>query len=414
MSLRYTGAWLQDGTFNPLTAPTGSPYLQYGGIWTTSQATDAVASGTWAVPPSPHLYAWGYNNRGQLGLGSITSYSSPKQVGSLTIWTKVGYGNGFTLAIKPDGTLWSWGYNNVGQLGLGNITSYSSPKQVGSLTNWSTVCNADFGGGGGPSSFAIKTDGTLWAWGQNSSGQLGLNNLTLYSSPIQVGSLTNWKYVSTGGLAVLAIKTNGTLWGWGSGTGYKLGLGNTTTYSSPTQVGSLTNWFSVCAGQQIPSGSLNVGIAVKTDGTMWTWGYSNSGGFGTGLVGYCSSPKQVGALTTWVSAASATESAIALKTDGTLWTWGKNQFGQLGQGNLTYLSSPKQVGSLTNWSKPTFGGNAAVLKTDGTLWVWGNNSQGQLGLGNTTYCSSPKQVGSLTNWLSVTAGYYFTLAIAKT
>jgi alpha-tubulin suppressor-like RCC1 family protein len=107
-------------------------------------------------------------------------------VGALSTWLKLSGGYQFPLAIKTDGTLWTWGSNNRGELGLGNTTYYSSPKQIGALTTWlSTACGTYFG-------IATKSDGTLWTWGQNTSGQLGLGNRTSYSSPKQVGSLTTW------------------------------------------------------------------------------------------------------------------------------------------------------------------------------------------------------------------------------
>ena len=167
--------------------PVSYPYIQYGGVWTTSQATDAVASGTWAVPPQPHLLTWGYNNQGQLALGNQINYSSPKQVGSLTNWKQIaGFGNLGAGAVKTDGTLWTWGDGLFGVLGLGNSTYYSSPKQVGALTNWKQYSGLNY------SSLAIKTNGTLWSWGYNGQGQLGLGNQTSYSSPVQIGSLTTW------------------------------------------------------------------------------------------------------------------------------------------------------------------------------------------------------------------------------
>ena len=128
-------------------------------------------------------------------------------------------------------TLFAWGNNNFGQLGLGNRTNYSSPKQIGSLTNWSNCVSTQ------STTAAIKTDGTLWTWGGNLSGILGLGNTTWYSSPKQVGALTNWKSVS-GFSGILALKTDGTMWGWGSN---QSGI-FPNNYSSPKQVGSATNW----------------------------------------------------------------------------------------------------------------------------------------------------------------------------
>ena len=157
--------------------------------------------------------------------------------------------------------LWSWGYNSYGGLGDGTTTSKSSPIQIGALTSWASVSAS--GPAGLAGSAAIKTDGTLWTWGKNAYGQLGLSNITNYSSPKQVGSLTNWQYVDQNDRFCLAIKTDGTLWSWGK-NGYNLGLGNSTNYSSPVQIGSLTDWAKVYGG----SGNVT---AIKTDGTLWSW-----------------------------------------------------------------------------------------------------------------------------------------------
>ena len=143
--------------------------------------------------------------------------------------------------------LWSWGYYPFGQLGLGNTNAYSSPKQVGALTNWSSVsCGSYF-------TVSIKTDGTLWSWGYNYTGQLGLGNTTSYSSPKQVGALTNWLSVSCGYFHTVSIKTDGTLWSWGRNNSGQLGLGNTTNYSSPKQVGALTSWTKLFKGSTTQS-----------------------------------------------------------------------------------------------------------------------------------------------------------------
>jgi alpha-tubulin suppressor-like RCC1 family protein len=160
-----------------------------------------------AAAALPNLWAWGYNGSGQLGLGNTTNYSSPKAVGALATWSEVSaantYGGGsFCLAIKTDGTLWAWGRNNTGQLGIGNTTTYSSPKQIGALTTWSKTA-----AGAGGFSLAIKTNGTLWSWGSNAYGQLGFGNTTAYSSPKQIGALTTWSKVSAGARSSLVIST---------------------------------------------------------------------------------------------------------------------------------------------------------------------------------------------------------------
>ena len=351
------------------------------------------------------LWSWGANSTGQLGLGDVITRSSPVQVGALTDWSSISGGNTVATAIKTDGTLWSWGSNSLGELGLGNATARSSPVQVGALTSWSKVSS------GFQCAFAIKTDGTLWSWGASGYGRLGLGDAgTNRSSPVQVGALTTWSVVSVSSHS-LAVKTDGTLWSWGHNTHGQLGLGDVTLRSSPVQVGALTTWSSVVA-------ALGSSFAVKTDGTLWSWGRNNSGGLGLGDATNRSSPVQVGALTTWSSKIDAsgifgpygvgpgTVHVLAVKTDGTLWSWGASSQGQLGLGDVTARSSPVQVGALTTWNECACGmvnfygrGFSSAIKTDGTLWTWGDNTA--LGLGDFTNRSSPVQVGALTTWISV-------------
>jgi alpha-tubulin suppressor-like RCC1 family protein len=345
------------------------------------------------------LWAWGLNTSGELGLGNTTSISSPVQVGTLTNWNQVTCGDGFNLAVKSDGTLWSWGKAGTvgatafGQLGLGDNTSRSSPVQIGTLTNWKQAAT------GATHSIAIKTDGTMWIWGKNVFGELGLNDRTHRSSPVQVGSLTNWKQADGGERHTAAVKTDGTLWTWGLNNIGQLGLNDLVHRSSPVQVGSLTNWNQIACG-------FDFNIAVKTDGTLWTWGSNSGGRLGDGTVTNRSSPVQIGSLTNWKQAASgsASGSSLAVKTDGTLWAWGVNGDGTLGLGDSTNKSSPVQVGTLTNWKQINASSHSLAVKTDGTLWAWGRNGNGQLGLGNTTSISSPVQVGTLTNWKQAAVG----------
>jgi len=340
------------------------------------------------------LYTWGYNAQGALGLGNTTNYSSPQQVGVSTSWTSIA-GGPQSIAIKTDGTLWTWGKNLSGQLGLGNTIYYSSPRQVGALTNWLSAA------AGYSDTFAIKTDGTLWGWGSNGAGTLGLNNPnTDYSSPRQVGALTNWKNIAGGNGNAIAVKTDGTLWSWGQNQYGQLGLNTSGAYTnqnSPVQVGNLSNWLSAVAGGNA------IVAAIKTDGTLWTWGLNNYGQLGLGNRTNYSSPVQIGALTSWKKISLGFYHSTAIKTDGTLWSWGANSNGQLGLGNITNYSSPVQVGALTTWQSLGAGGAyfTSTLKTDGTLWTWGSGYGGELGLNSTISSSSPLQVGALTSWIAV-------------
>ena len=290
--------------------------------------------------------------------------------------------------------LYSWGMNGNGDLGLGDTTNRSSPTQISAYTTWSQIS------GGNAYSAVIKTDGTLWSWGYNFNfGSLGLGDTTNRSSPVQVGALTTWSKVSAGRLACFAIKTDGTLWGWGIGNYGGLGQGNTISRSSPVQIGALTTWSKASAFDHT--------AAIKTDGTLWSWGQNNYGQLGIGIAGNYqgrSSPVQIGALSTWSKISAGTYHSMAIKTDGTMWSWGYN-IGQLGLGDTIRRSSPVQVGALTTWLNVSAGKYySAAIKTDGTLWAWGRNYVGQLGLGNTANTSSPVQIGALTTWASISAG----------
>jgi alpha-tubulin suppressor-like RCC1 family protein len=365
----------------------------------------------WPPPPPPSagtLWVWG-----SATTNGIATYSSPVQIGSLTDWAKISSSQASVsntisiihhMAVKSNGTLWAWGYNGYGELGLNDRTHRSSPVQVGSLTDWKEVAVGD------THSIAVKTDGSLWAWGKNTTGQLGLGDITHRSSPVRVGSLTDWSTVAGTFSGSFAIKTNGGLWSWGANASGVLGHNNTTNLSSPVRVGTLTDWQKIISS----GGHRGSAAAIKTDGGLWAWGDNFYGTLGFNDRTHRSSPTRVGTLTDWKEISIANTHSVSVKTNGSLWTWGNNSDGRLGSGNITHRSSPVQVGSLTDWNligaagqyfaftTPSIGdgvaGFSAAIKTDGSLWTWGANGTGQLASGNVTPRSSPVQVGSLTNW----------------
>jgi alpha-tubulin suppressor-like RCC1 family protein len=368
----------------------------------TSGTASANSANTIVVPPEQQLWAWGINGYGRLGLNNTIDRSSPVQVGALTTWSQASTGDGSTVAVANDGTMWSWGRNNFGQLGRNSTTDFSSPVQIGALTNWyEAVISGTETTPAETFCAAIKTDGTLWTWGNNTFGRLGLNDTVRRSSPVQVGSLATWLVVSMARPGFcLAIKTDGTLWAWGENYSGQLGLNDTPLRSSPVQVGSDTDWQRISTGGQ-------ASFAIKTNGTLWSWGGNGQGrlgqNVGQGDVANRSSPVQIGALTTWsrVSAANGGFCA-AVKTDGTLWAWGYGGSGQLGQNNIITRSSPVQIGALTTWSDVSLNASGCfAIKTDGTMWSWGFNGYGRLGLNDTANRSSPVQIGALTKWISL-------------
>src|SRR3989338_5468335 len=224
------------------------------------------------------VYVWFKDSAGNV---SVVVSDSITYSPTTTNWSSVSAGYYHTIAIKTDWTLWAWGFNNYGQLGDGTTTNRSSPTQIGSGTNWSSVS------AGGYHTVAIKTDGTLWVWGNNGNGKLGDGTTTDRYSPVQIGRGTNWSTVSAGGYHTVAIKTDGTLWVWGNNGNGKLGDGTTTDRYSPVQIGSGTNWSSVSTGGHHT-------IAIKTDGTLWAWGYNVYGGLGDGTTTDRTTPTQIG------------------------------------------------------------------------------------------------------------------------
>ena len=284
-----------------------------------------------------------------------------------------------------------------GRLGLGDTVSRSSPVQIGALTTWSSVAS------GGPHALGIKIDGTLWAWGTNTTyGSLGDGTLINRSSPVQIGTLGTWSSVTVGNSGNSALKSDGTLWSWGKNYFGPLGLGTAgsgLTCSSPTQVGTLAT------GRNVSAGTHNR-LAIRTDGTLWAWGRNNNNGqLGLGDIIHRSSPVQVGTLATWSIASSGGDHSLAVKTDGTLWAWGGGATGPLGLGDTIARSSPVQIGTLTTWSAVCTGTYSSLaIKTNGTLWGWGNGSSGEQGQSDTVSRSSPVQVGTLATWTSMAIG----------
>jgi alpha-tubulin suppressor-like RCC1 family protein len=370
----------------------------------------AGAGGAVPAPDPGPMYAWGDNQTsGTVGDNTEINRSSPVQIGDLETWTVVaGYQTRF--AVKEDGTLWAWGSNRVGEQGHGDVVERSSPVQVGSLTDWGQgyhQIDGDY-----YHFMFVKSDGTLWGTGSNGAGQLGQNNVISRSSPVQVGSLTTWSKVCAHGTMTHAIKTDGTLWAIGSGYRGAGGNGDVLSYSSPIQIGSATTWTDISGGTQF-----TIGIS---DGKLFAWGRNKRGKMGfdgstagisaIATEGEMSSPVQVGTLTDWSKIQCTSDSALGVTDSGKLFSWGESFMGRLGLNDATNHSSPTQVGSLTDWVDISSGaGLAGSVKANGTLWMWGGGaggSGGGVGDGNAIHRSSPVQIGSLTDWSDVHAEWY--------
>jgi alpha-tubulin suppressor-like RCC1 family protein len=379
--------------------------------WKLNQWYDQNVAGNVSYSGLPILYALGGdNNYGQLGLNDKVLRSSPTQVPGTT-WDgdNIRYVGDHAVLRKTDGTLWSVGSAGWGKLGLNDeSTDQSSPTQIPGTT-WSTVASID----AGQISAATKTDGTLWVWGKNNYGVMGQNQAYSgpakgRSSPTQIPG-TTWSSASAAPSQVNAIKTDGTLWTWGDNSNGRHGLNTPqfANYSSPVQLpGTWTKTIVTSSGAC---------FGWKSDTELWSWGYHGRGTIGQGNYQSISSPVQIPG--DWPSGVGKFSGfyrgAAAVKSDGTLWVWGWNNKGQVGDNSTIARSSPTQVPGTT-WSQVGSGNyQTLATKTDNTLWGWGLNSQGQLGINDNVSYSSPVQVPG-TIWSGpVNAGMNVSSVIAQ-
>ena len=316
----------------------------------TSVATGGGWNATWATKTDGSLWAWGDNRFGQYGDATSISSTTPKRIGKDVGFARVAAGFGHYVAIRTDGSLVGWGGNSVGQLGLGTtVLSSATPTLIG--TGYSDVAT------GGMHTIALKTDGSLWTWGNNVSGALGVVSAETCqpsypypcsSKPSLVG--TGYKAISAGASHTVALKSDGALWAWGDNSAGQLGVESTDfckegSNNTGTNVNHLacaltpklvgTGFVSVSAGYQHT-------LAIKTDGTLWAWGTNYWGYLGDGgSTGAIVAPKKIGSGFTRVAAGGYV--SVAIKADGTVWSWGWNQFGNLGDGTLVGHLAPALV-----------------------------------------------------------------------
>ena len=322
------------------------------------------------------LIGWGSNNFGQLGTGSQNPEPTPAKVIEHPI-SKVSLGGRHALALDNEQKLYAWGSNKDGQLGLADLNETLSPTLV-------MLDEVESISAGNKHSLAIKTDGSLWSWGNNAYGQLGTLSELNANEPTAVEELTNVMQASAGGYHSLAVKYDGSVWSWGSNVYGELGNGSYDKQTLPAKILGLDNVIQVVAGH-------THSLALTEDGRVWSWGNNFAGQIGNGLLGEgVATPIQIDELENVVAVAAGYGHSVALKTDGTVWTWGNNHYGQLGAENLFYSLLPLEVEGLTD-VVAVFAGynNTLVLTKDGHVVTFGDNHVGQLGDGSFEESATP-------------------------
>ena len=326
------------------------------------------------------LYCWGDNSEKQLGIAQARNpLLSPGQLAGGR-WMATTTGQFHACAMDSSNVVTCWGRADSGQLGKVGATN----GQVVQVTDsdWATVS------AGAYHTCAKKLDNSLWCWGQNFSGQLGLglSAPTESDAPAKIVDDTTWATLSVGSGRGCATKSDGTLWCWGSNSNGQIGVGTTVTAFVPTQVAG-SGFISVSAGASHT-------CAVHADGTLACWGFNDIGQLGDGTTGQKSVPTRVGA-SDWALAGAGASHTCAIKMDGSLWCWGDNSTGQLGDGTMTNHLQPTRVTTPAGpWSGLALGnGHTCASLSVGSLYCWGDNSKGQLGDGTTTPRTKPTLIG---------------------
>ncbi len=349
-----------------------------------------------AIKSDGTLWTWGGNASGQLGNGTTTTGTSPAQITSSSTFASVAAGSDFALAIDSSRALWAWGDNGSGQFGndaTGSTNSTPTEVSTGPTTTNSTTPTWMTVAAGTGFAVAIASDGTLWTWGANGSGQLGNGTTTSSLTPIQPTGTTGstWTAVAAGSDFVLAIDSNGALWAWGDNGSGQFGNGTTTTSSTPARVATSYTWTAVAAGSSFA-------VALQSGGSLWTWGANTNGQLGNGTttvstVNY--SPVQIASGMTFTSVAAGSNFAFAIDSNSALWSWGYNASGQLGIGSTTDSDTPTQISSSETWTAVAAGSNFAIaVASDGSIWAWGDNSSYELGDGTNTNQTAPEEIVS--------------------
>jgi len=361
-----------------------------------------------AADPHP-LVVWQDNRNHGTELSDIygtlidTAHKTTVELGTFSSkgegqkWRSVSAGWEYSLGIRTDGTLWAWGRNNEGQLGVGDPYTRYTPTQVGTETNWVVVT------AGIMHTLGIRSDGTLWAWGGGPTGELGLGNGAYKDRPSRVGQEKDWVAVRAGEYDSLGIRSDRTLWAWGWNLFGQLGVGDHYDRYTPTRVGTETNWVAVKT-------EVSHTLGIRSDGTLWAWGINYHGQLGLNDNSDRNTPTKVGT-DNWPAVDAGLSHSLGIQSNGSLWAWGSNDYGALGSPDVYDRLSPELI-DASHWLKVHAGDETSLgIQANHSLWAWGKNWHGQLGLGDNTERYLPEQVTNWNDWMTVDLGHDHTLGI---
>jgi alpha-tubulin suppressor-like RCC1 family protein len=329
---------------------------------------------------------WGEDGARQLGFASAsghrTTAAAVPGVGGLTA---VAAGGDHSLAVRSDGTVWAWGSNDSGRLGDGTTKPRSTAVRARGLARIVAVAAGSY------HSLALDTSGDVWGWGGNDDGQVGDGSAhNARPTPVRTHSISGVTAISAGGDFSLALRADGTVWSWGGGTQGELGQGDSVVWSRlPRRIHGLSDVVGISAG-------VSHGLAVRRDGTVWAWGANSQGETGQPSSPGSSVPLRVHGVYNIVAVSAGVHHSTALRRDGTVWAWGFNLDGELGDGTTDGRVTPRRVHDLFHITAIAAGAfHTLARRSDGTLWSWGWNCSGQLGDGTLSTRTTPVRVHRL-------------------
>ncbi|OOP62735.1 hypothetical protein BMF89_08335, partial [Arthrobacter sp. SRS-W-1-2016] len=386
------------------------------GVTTIKTALGNGLGPTYALTADGGVWAWGDNTYGELGNGTTTTSFTPVPVQGITGIQSIAAGYQNAYAVKGDGTVWAWGRNIYAQSGYQTQTNSSVPVQITGVTNaQSVVVNdaaADNFSGSQFSVYVLTKDGTVLSWGRNWDGQLGDGSYVDSSAPVQVQGLTGVTSLAAGGgsdntgtASVFAVRNDGTVWAWGDNQNGQLGNGTTSSSPIPIQIPGLTGVQSITTDELSPTSYPSFSVyALKSDGTLLSWGSNLNGALGDGTTVEAHTPTQVQGISGITQVVAGMKSVYGLKSDGTIWAWGYDGHGQLGNGSLSDSYVPIKISNISgvNQISCNYDSTAFAVKSDGTAWAWGNAGTELIGNGAISDQTTPAQVATLSGVQSLT------------